>query len=87
MIENTVAKLYEFIAKMLVLLDKDLANIPEQDNELQLKKNITSIFNRLVALVIQLNKLSKEERFFVTEALPEEDLEIIDRFVSKYKKK
>ena len=50
---------------------------------LNIKKNITDTLNKLVVLIVQLNKLSKEE---MDEAytINKEDQAIIKRFVEKY---
>jgi hypothetical protein len=61
--KNTVNKLYGFIAKLVSLLEDELNEISshKSKNALNIKKNITDTLNKLVALIIQLNKLSKEE--------------------------
>lgn len=82
-IKATVAQLYSFISKMMQLVEDELddnASLKDLDNY----KNITQIFERLVSLVVQLNKLSKEEQWHMQETLPEEDLAIIERFMKKY---
>ena len=83
-IKSTVNKLYEFITKMVFLLENDLDHISHDDQDLKFKKDITFIVSKMVSLIIQLNKLSKDENLFLETSLPEEDLEIIARFVSKY---
>jgi hypothetical protein len=70
----------------MLLLEGDLENIPSDDYELKLKKNITSIVSRLVNILLQLNKLSKEEQVHLSNILPDGDLEIIERFIEKYRK-
>jgi superfamily I DNA and/or RNA helicase len=61
--KNTVNKLYGFIAKLVSLLEDELNEISshKSKNSLNIKKNITDTLNKLVALIIKLNKLSKEE--------------------------
>jgi hypothetical protein len=81
----TVNKLYGFIAKLVSLLEDELDQIEshKSKNALNIKKNITDTLNKLVVLIIQLNKLSKEE---MDEAytINKEDQAIIKRFVEKY---
>ena len=81
----TVNKLYGFIAKLVSLLEDELDQIEshKSKNALNIKKNITDTLNKLVVLIIQLNKLSKDE---IEEAytINKEDQDIIKRFVDKY---
>ena len=81
----TVNKLYGFIVKLVSLLEDELNEIElhKSKNALNIKKNITDTLNKLVVLIIQLNKLSKEE---MDEAytINKEDQAIIKRFVEKY---
>jgi len=81
----TVNKLYGFIAKLISLLEDELNEIElnKSKNALNIKKNITDTLNKLVVLIIQLNKLSKDE---IEEAytINKEDQDIIKRFVDKY---
>ena len=81
----TVNKLYGFIAKLVSLLEDELDEIEshKSKNALNIKKNITDTLNKLVVLIIQLNKLSKDE---IEEAytINKEDQDIIKRFVDKY---
>jgi hypothetical protein len=67
MIKDTVSQLYSFISKMMTLLERDLDNseIVEMNDGLVVKKNMTTILHKLVALVLQLNKLSKDEQLYV----------------------
>lgn len=84
-IKATVGQLYSFISKMMRLVEEELNDdVPIKD--LDNYKNITQIFERLVSLIVQLNKLSKEEQWHMQETLPEEDLAIIERFIEKYAK-
>lgn len=81
----TVNKLYDFIVKLVSLLEDELNEIElhKSKNALNIKKNITDTLNKLVVLIIQLNKLSKDE---IEEAytINKEDQDIIKRFVDKY---
>lgn len=81
----TVNKLYGFIVKLVSLLEDELNEIElhKSKNALNIKKNITDTLNKLVVLIIQLNKLNKDE---IEEAytINKEDQDIIKRFVDKY---
>jgi hypothetical protein len=87
-VKNTVTKLYSFISKMMILVEQDLEdpNIINGDDSCAAKKNMTSIFEKLISLVMQLNRLSKDEQMHLTDTLPEEDMKIIERFIERYKK-
>ena len=86
-VKNTVSKLYSFISKMMILVEQDLddPNVMDGDDACVTKKNMTNIFEKLVSLVMQLNRLSKDEQMHLSDALPEEDMQIIERFMEKYK--
>ena len=83
----TVNKLYGFIAKLVILLEEELDDLRSSKSKsaLNIKKNITDTLNKLVTLIIQLNKLSQDEMMRSNQAMPLEDQEIIERFLSKYK--
>lgn len=74
---------------MMLLIEEDLNNpaIVDGDESCVTKKNITNIFQKLVSLVIQLNRLSKDEQMHISDVLPEEDIKIIERFLQKHSKK
>ena len=86
-VKNTASKLYSFISKMMILVEQDLddPNVMDGDDACVTKKNMTNIFEKLVSLVMQLNRLSKDEQMHLSDALPEEDMQIIERFMEKYK--
>jgi len=88
-VKTTVSKLYSFISKMMMLVEQDLydANIMGGDESCAVKKNMTNIFEKLVSLVMQLNRLSKDEQLYLSDTLPEEDMKIIERFMEKYVKR
>ncbi len=88
-VKTTVSKLYNFISKMMVLVEQDLdnPNIMDGIDACLAKKNMTNIFEKLVSLVMQLNRLSKDEQMHITDVLPEEDMKIIERFMEKYSRK
>jgi len=83
----TVNKLYGFIAKLVILLEDELDELKSSKSKsaVNVKKNITDTLNKLVTLIIQLNKLSKDELMHSEKIMPLEDKEIIARFLSKYK--
>lgn len=86
--KSTVNKLYEFIAKLVVLLEEELDELRSSRSKsaVTVKKNITDTLNKLVTLIIQLNKLSKDASMYSEKIMPMEDQEIINRFLSKYSK-
>ena len=88
-VKTTVSKLYNFISKMMVLIEQDLddPDVMGGDDACLTKKNMTNIFEKLVSLVMQLNRLSKDEQMHLNDVLPEEDMKIIERFMEKYAKK
>ncbi len=83
----TVNKLYGFIAKLVVLLEEELDELKASKSKsaVNVKKNITDTLNRLVTLIMQLNKLSNDASVHSEKVMPLEDKEIINRFLSKYK--
>ena len=83
--KNTVDKLYVFIARIISLLEQEIDEIGsnKSKNAINVKKNITDTLNKLVCLIIQLNKLRKEEIEGEC-AISKEDNNIIKRFVEKY---
>jgi hypothetical protein len=89
MLQPTVSKLYSFIAKLVLMLEDELdeLRLNKSKSALTVKKNITDTLNKLVTLIIQLNKVSKEESLNVKTIMPAADQEIIEYFLSKYSKK
>lgn len=83
----TVNKLYGFIAKLVVLLEEELDDLRSNKSKsaLNVKKNITDTLNKLVTLIIQLNKLNQDVVMSSDQEMTLEDQEIIERFLSKYK--
>ena len=81
----TVNKLYGFIARLVSLLEDELDEIgsSKSKNALNVKKNITDTLNKIVSLIIQLNKLSKED-MGGEYLMSREDKNIIKRFIEKY---
>ncbi|MDG1437254.1 MAG: hypothetical protein P8P83_05715 [Rickettsiaceae bacterium] len=86
-VKITIDKLYSFIVKLVVLLEEELDDLKASKSKsaVNVKKNITDTLNKLVTLIIQLNKLSKDESMKESTSTPLEDKEIIERFLSKYK--
>ncbi len=84
--KQTLDKLYGFIARLVLMLDEELDELHSKKNKkvLNQQKNITDILNKLVKIIIQLNKISPED--FVQEKydIASEDLKIISRFIGKY---
>ena len=85
--KGTVHKLYGFIVKLVTLLEEELDELRSSKSKsaINVKRNITDTLNKLVNLIIQLNKLSKDEVISPNSSVASEDKEIIDRFVRRYK--
>jgi hypothetical protein len=64
---------------MILSLEQDIEDI----TDIAHKKDVASILNKLVALLLQLGKLSKEEKLYISQDLTEEDLAIIENFVKR----
>ncbi|WP_341748937.1 hypothetical protein [Candidatus Tisiphia endosymbiont of Sialis lutaria] len=86
MTNDTITTLYGFIAKIVSLLEDEINELESKKSkgEIVVKKNITETLNKLVNLIIQLNKLSKDEYLNENTIMKEEDKEIIAEFLSKY---
>lgn len=84
--KETLDKLYGFIARLVLMLDEELEEVRSKKNKTALnqQKNITDILDKLVKIIIQLNKISPED--FVQEKyeIASEDWNIILRFMGKY---
>lgn len=84
--KETLDKLYGFIARLVLMLDEELEEVRSKKNKIALnqQKNITDILDKLVKIIIQLNKINPED--FVQEKyeIASEDLNIILRFMGKY---
>ncbi|GAB4170935.1 MAG: hypothetical protein Tsb006_8100 [Rickettsiaceae bacterium] len=85
--KNTVNKLYGFIAKLVLMLEEELDELGSSRSKsaVNVKKNITDTLNKLVNLIIQLNKLSKDDSINNDSAITNNDKEIIERFINRYK--
>lgn len=87
--QDTISKLYGFIARLVVSLEDELDEIQNNRSKsaLKLKKSITDSLNKLVSLIIMLGKLRDSELGDAEEGFPEEDAEIINEFLKKYNDK
>ena len=85
--KETVNKLYSFIAKLVLMLEDELDELKSNKSKsaINVKKNITDTLNKLVSLIIQLNKLSKDEAMNTNTDMTKEDKDIIERFIHRYK--
>lgn len=74
---------YSFIARIVSLLEDELDELGSKKSkgEIIIKKNITETLNKLVNLIIQLNKLSKNEDVNENTIVKEEDEAIISEFL------
>jgi hypothetical protein len=70
------------------LLEEELDVLGEEKSKskIMVKKNITDVLNKLVNLIIQLNRLSKEEQFKGSSIMKDEDEAIIAEFLRKIEK-
>lgn len=84
MLKPILAKLHSFINDFILLMEEELEELKYEKTKdsLNLKKNIAEILNKLITFLTQLNRISKEEQ--EEEVLPEEDKEIINRFLNKH---
>ena len=85
MTKDTISTLYSFIARIISLLEEEL-DVLGQDtpkNKIMLKKHITDALNKLVTLIIQLNKLGKDEKYQKNHIMKKEDEAIIAEFLGR----
>lgn len=87
--KDNVTKLYGFIAKLMTLLENDIVFLedPSNKNTVSVKKNIADILGKLVTLLVQLNKISKEEDVENDNIIAVNDENIINLFLDKYNSK
>lgn len=85
----TINKLYSFTAKLVLMLDEELdeLKVSKSKSAVNVKKNITDTLNKLVHLIIQLNKLSKDEAMNNNVDMTQQDKDIIERFIHRYNTK
>ena len=76
MTKDTISTLYSFITRIVSLLEEELDVLGREKSKskIMVKKNITDVLNKLVNLIIQLNRLSKEEKFKENSIMKEEFL-------------
>lgn len=86
--ELQIDKLYSFIAKLISMLEDELDDLKSSRSKsaVNVKKNITDTLNKLVNLIIQINKLSKDESLMPAKSITNDDKEIIKEFLKKYTK-
>lgn len=85
--KDNVTKLYGFIAKLMHLLENDISFVEDTNskNSIVVKKNITDILSKLVALLVQLNKISKDQDVNNEDVLETNDQDIINLFLNNHK--
>lgn len=85
--KTTINKIYKFITKLVVLLEDELEELRNGSakNTIATQKNITDILNKLVHLISQLNKVTKEKQLEVDMKLDQFDKEIMNNFIEKIK--
>jgi hypothetical protein len=86
MTKDTITTLYSFIARIVSLLEDELDDLglKKSKGRVVTKKNITEILGKLVNLIIQLNKLSKDECLNENIIMAKDDEAIIANFLRKY---
>jgi hypothetical protein len=84
--KDNIKKLYEIFAKIISLFEDDISYISTLDvqDSVNIKKEVAYSIGKITTTLIQLNKLSKSEKYFELESLSESDQEIIDKFMIKY---
>ena len=85
--KTTINKIYEFITKLVVLLEDELEELRNGSakNTIATQKNITDILNKLVNLISQINKVAKEKQLEVDMRFDKSDKEILNKFIEKIK--
>ena len=89
MTKKIINKLYEFIARLVILLEEELdeLNINRSKAATKVRKNITDNLGKLVQITIQLNKLKEAKDSTHDQGkINNEDQEIIERFIARYTK-
>ncbi|MFK8040357.1 MAG: hypothetical protein AB8B67_03375 [Rickettsiaceae bacterium] len=81
---ETIAKLYQFVAKLLLVLEEELdqLKLDKSKNTINTKQTITTMLNKLAQTTAQLNKLSQNEK--KAYHIKDSDQEIINQFLDKY---
>lgn len=85
MTKDTISTMYSFIARIIALLEDELDALGKEKSKskIMIKKHITELLNKLVNLIIQLNKLSAEEKLKENLIMAEEDATIIAEFLRR----
>ncbi len=85
-ISDTLNNLYDLIARLIILLEDELVRITLHKNENNIidTKNVTETLNKLVNLIVQLNKLSNSRTSLENSKIDEKDKMIIDNFLENY---
>ncbi|AAY61323.1 hypothetical protein RFEPED_0382 [Rickettsia felis str. Pedreira] len=85
-ISDTLNNLYDLIARLIILLEDELVRITLHKNENNIidTKNVTETLNKLVNLIVQLNKLSNSRISSENSKIDEKDKMIIDNFLENY---
>ncbi len=85
-INNFVKKLYQFIAKLISMIETELNEIDSPQASIEInKKAITDSLTKIVILLNQLKKLSIDTEEIKNTNISNEDRLIIDNFLKKYK--
>ena len=86
--KKTVNKIYKFITKLVLLLEDELDQLKTCDtkNTISTQKNIAGILNKLVNLISQLNKMSKEKDKVEVGGFSNSDKDILNKFIKKIQK-
>jgi phosphopantothenate synthetase len=86
-VKVTINKIYEFITKLVWLLEDEIDELKNGNTKstLSAQKNITNILNKLVGLISELNKISRETEFELNQEFDESDQEILSRFIERIK--
>lgn len=83
MSRDTIGKLYNFISRIVVLLEDDLNQLDgiHSQDTIKIKRHITETLYKLVNLITKLNKLYKEHYLANENNLQEDDILIIKKFL------
>jgi len=87
-VKKTVNKIYEFITKLVLLLEDELDKLKQGNtkNTIATQKNIADILNKLVNLISQLNKISQEKHKIEASDFSNSDRDILNKFIKKIQK-
>lgn len=85
MSKDTISKLYNFISKIVILLENDLnqLGVNYSQDTVKIKKNMIETLYKLVNLITKLNKLYKEDYLTNENNLQEDDILIIKKFLEE----